>query len=78
MNHFQLPLLGKKKRKAHTKNPFKTKIYYVPDDTVMRIKTLDGFLMINITNNDNPHEILRANLSRNSSKFYYRTKNLKL
>ncbi|CAD8060912.1 unnamed protein product [Paramecium sonneborni] len=64
LNHFQLPLLGKKKRKAHTKNPFKTKIYYIPDDTVMRVKCLDGFLMINVTNNDNPHEIIRANLSR--------------
>lgn len=68
MNHHELPMLGKKRKKVHTKNPFKTKIYYIPDDTVMPIRCLDGFLLINLTKNDAPHEILRADLSSISDK----------
>lgn len=68
MNHHELPMLGKKRRKVHTKNPFKTKIYYIPDDTVMPIRCLDGFLLINLTKNDAPHEILRADLSSISDR----------
>ena len=65
LNHYKLPLLGRKKKKIHTKNPFKTKIYYIPDDTVMSVKCLDGFLIIKLTKNDIPHEIIRADLSSN-------------
>lgn len=60
----KLPKLGKrKKRNLHTKNPFQAKIYLIPDDTVMKVKKLDGFLLLRLTNNDMPHELFRANLS---------------
>jgi len=56
-------LRKRKKKNLHTKNPFKTKVYLIPDDTVMKQKKLDGFLLLKMTNNDMPHEIFRANLS---------------
>lgn len=60
-----LPKLKKRRKKnLHTKNPFKTKVYLIPDDSVMKVKKLDGFLLLKVTNNDMPHEIIRANLSR--------------
>lgn len=54
---------GRKKKIRHSKNPYYVKPYIVPDYDKMPAKKLDGYLLLNVTKNDLPHEILKANLS---------------
>ena len=66
INGLKLPKLHKrKKRNLHTKNPYVVKTHIIPDDSNMKPKKLNGFLLLAITKNDMPHEIFRANLSSN-------------
>ncbi|KRX01511.1 hypothetical protein PPERSA_01414 [Pseudocohnilembus persalinus] len=55
---------GRKKKIRHSKNPYYVKPYIVPDYDKMPAKKLDGYLLLNVTKNDLPHEILKANLSK--------------
>ncbi len=59
----KLPRLGRKKRIKHSKNPYKIKRILIPDDDKKPKKRLDGFLLLKVTKNDLPHEIIKADLS---------------
>ena len=53
----------RKKKIIHSKDPHKIKpVVYIDDDKKPK-KRLDGFLLLKVTKNDLPHEIIRANLS---------------
>ena len=66
LSQMKLPRLGRKKKNIHTKNPFKYKKEKFIDDEKRPKLRLDGFLLLRVTKNDLPHEIIRANLSSKS------------
>lgn len=59
---FFLPQLTKKKV-VHSKNPFKIKPVYYPDESLRKKKVLTGMLFLELTHTELPHEVIRADLS---------------
>lgn len=64
MSAMKLPRLGRKKKNVHSKNPYKIKKIPMIDYDKLPKKRLDGFLLLKVTKNDLPHEIIKANLSK--------------
>lgn len=62
MKDFFLPQLGKKKM-VHSKNPFKVKPMFFPDEAKRPQKKLDGNLILFLTKAELPHEVVKADLS---------------
>ena len=63
LSQMKFSRLGRKKKIIHSKDPYKIKpVVYIDDDKKPK-KRLDGFLLLKVTKNDLPHEIIRANLS---------------
>lgn len=70
---FFLPQLTKKKV-VHSKNPFKVKPLFFPDESLRKKKTLNGMLFLELTHTELPHEVIKADISSilNSEKCVFK------
>ena len=64
VDDFFLPQLTKK-HVVHSKNPFKVKPQYFPDESLRKKKTLNGMFFLELTHTELPHEVIKADLTSN-------------